>query len=89
MAALEGTVDAFINNAGIFEELSIEESDEKWLAAWDSTMRINLTSSASLSRLAVRHFMLRGSGGRKTSRAVLLTAGTDQTIGTTPLQKLV
>lgn len=72
MAALEGTVDAFINNAGIFEELSIEESDEKWLAAWDSTMRINLTSSASLSRLAVRHFMLRGSGGRKiniTSRA--------------------
>ncbi len=64
MGALGGRIDVLVNNAGIFEAAPIEQPDESWVAAWERTMRVNLTASAELCRLAVLHFRQRGGGGR-------------------------
>ncbi|USI73335.1 SDR family NAD(P)-dependent oxidoreductase [Sphingomonas morindae] len=61
---LDGRVDVLINNAGVFEAAPLDGADEAWLAAWERTLRINLTAAAELSRLAVQHFQRRGGGGR-------------------------
>ncbi|CAN5231064.1 SDR family oxidoreductase [soil metagenome] len=60
-AALErlgGTIDVLVNNAGVFEANPL--GDDAWVAAWERTMRINLTASAELCRLAVLHWQARG-----------------------------
>jgi 3-oxoacyl-[acyl-carrier protein] reductase len=62
MHRLDGRIDILINNAGIFEAAPIDQPDQAWLDAWESTMRINLTSAAELSRLAVLHFREKGGG---------------------------
>jgi 3-oxoacyl-[acyl-carrier protein] reductase len=59
---LEGRIDVLVNNAGVFEAAPIEADD--WTAQWERTLRINLIAAAELSRLAVRHFRARGTGGR-------------------------
>ncbi len=64
LEALDGRIDIIINNAGIFEENPIESGDAEWLAAWDETMSINLTSCAQLCRHAVLHFQENGHEGR-------------------------
>lgn len=61
---LDGRIDVLVNNAGIFEAAPIDLPDADWLATWERTMRINLTASAELCRLAVRHFSGRTGGGR-------------------------
>ena len=64
-AALEqagGTIDVLINNAGVFEASPLEDAD--WTDQWERTMRINLTASAELCRLAVLHWQARGFAGR-------------------------
>ncbi|MGN6621304.1 MAG: SDR family NAD(P)-dependent oxidoreductase [Sphingomonas sp.] len=61
---LDGRIDVLINNAGIFEASAIDQPHAAWLAAWERTMRINLTASAELCRLAVLHWQARGGGGR-------------------------
>lgn len=65
-AALEqlGAIDVLINNAGIYEANPIDRDEADWNAAWERTMRINLTAAAALSRLAVRHWRARRQGGR-------------------------
>ncbi len=65
-AALDqlGRIDVLINNAGVFETNPIDLDDDAWRAGWERTMRINLTASAELCRLAVRHWQERGVGGR-------------------------
>ncbi len=62
--AAMGGVDALINNAGLFEANPIDTNDATWLASWDRTMAINLTSAAQLSRLAVNHWLDTGCTGR-------------------------
>ncbi|WP_106638859.1 SDR family NAD(P)-dependent oxidoreductase [Allosphingosinicella vermicomposti] len=57
-----GHIDVLINNAGIFEASPIEVGHDAWLDGWERTMRINLTASAELCRLAVLHFRTRGDG---------------------------
>lgn len=61
---LEGRIDVLINNAGIYEPVSIGESMEVWTAAWARTMQINLQAAADLCRFAVSHFRSRAGGGR-------------------------
>ncbi len=61
---LEGRIDVLINNAGIYEPVSIGESTEVWEERWKRTMQINLQAAADLCRLAVSHFRSRAGGGR-------------------------
>ncbi len=57
-----GTIDALVNNAGIYEGVDVDASDADWQAAWIRTLAINLTSAADLCRLAVQHFKANGGG---------------------------
>ena len=59
-----GGVDVLVNNAGVFEANPIDAADDEWLAGWERTLRINLTTAAELCRLAVRHWQGEGRGGR-------------------------
>ena len=59
-----GTIDVLINNAGIFEEIAEDSSDEDWHAAWARTLAVNLQAAADLGRLAINHWRDRKSGGR-------------------------
>ena len=61
---LGGSIDALVNNAGIYEAVADNAPDDEWHAAWARTMNINLQAAADLCRLAVSHFMDRGGGGR-------------------------
>ena len=61
---LDGRVDVLINNAGVYEPVSVGESQEVWSARWQRTMQINLQAAADLCRFAVSHFRARGGGGR-------------------------
>ena len=60
--AAGGRIDVLVNNAGVFEANPLDADD--WVAGWERTMRINLTASAELCRLAVLHWQARGVGGR-------------------------
>jgi 3-oxoacyl-[acyl-carrier protein] reductase len=53
---LGGRIDVLVNNAGIFEAAPIDAPHGEWVAGWERTMRVNLTASAELCRLAVLHF---------------------------------
>ena len=64
-AALErlgGRIDVLVNNAGVFEAIAEDSSDDEWHAAWQRTLTINLQASADLSRLALLHFREHGGG---------------------------
>ena len=64
MAELDGRVDVLINNAGIYEAVPDNATDDEWHAAWTRTLTINLQAAADLSRLAVSHFLDLGIPGR-------------------------
>ena len=64
LAELGGRIDVLVNNAGVFEGVAEDASDDEWHAVWGRTLGINLQASADLCRLARNHFRERGSGGR-------------------------
>jgi NAD(P)-dependent dehydrogenase (short-subunit alcohol dehydrogenase family) len=59
---LGGRIDVLINNAGVFEAAPVDLPHDEWVGEWERTMRINLTASAELCRLAVLHFREKGGG---------------------------
>ena len=61
---LDGRIDVLINNAGIYEPISIGESQEVWNERWQRTLQVNLQAAADLCRFAVSHFRAREGGGR-------------------------
>ena len=62
MDRLNGRIDALVNNAGIYEGVDPDASDEEWQAGWSRTLQINLQAPADLCRLAVAHFRENGNG---------------------------
>src|SRR5689334_6362184 len=64
LAEFDDRIDVLVNNAGIYEAVADNATDDEWHAAWQRTLTINLQSAADLSRLAVSHFLDRGGGGR-------------------------
>jgi NAD(P)-dependent dehydrogenase (short-subunit alcohol dehydrogenase family) len=64
LAELDGQIDVLVNNAGIYEGVADNATDDEWHRAWNRTMTINLQAAADLSRLAVSHFLDSGIPGR-------------------------
>src|SRR5688500_2721028 len=60
--ALDGRIDVLVNNAGVYEGIAADASDDEWRAGWDRTMQINLRAAADLCRQAVGHFRHQGGG---------------------------
>ncbi len=59
---LDGRIDVLVNNAGVYEAVADDASDDDWHGSWDRTMRINLQASSDLARLAIAHFRQIGGG---------------------------
>lgn len=63
--ALEmGSVEILINNAGVAIPAKMDLPEKDWMAKWNSTMMVNLTSAAVLSKKAIEHFIKRRAAGR-------------------------
>jgi len=59
-----GSIEILINNAGIAKPVELGAPEEAWLANWEETMTVNLTSSALLCKKAIEHFIQRKTSGR-------------------------
>jgi len=55
-------IDALVNNAGIFDPVSIDDTTDAWRAVWARVTQINLYAPAELCKLAIGHFRARGGG---------------------------
>jgi 3-oxoacyl-[acyl-carrier protein] reductase len=64
LAELDGQIDVLVNNAGIYEGVPDNATDDEWHRAWNRTLTINLQAAADLSKLAVSHFLDLGIPGR-------------------------
>lgn len=49
-------LDVLVNNAGIALHSSPDEPDDQWLEKWEKTLRVNLTASSYLCKLALPVF---------------------------------
>jgi len=61
---LDGRIDVLINNAGIYEAVPDNATEEEWREGWRRTMTVNLQAPADLCKLAVSHFLDTGTPGR-------------------------
>lgn len=59
-----GAVDVLVNNAGVAVASPLDSEVADWLADWERTIAVNVTSAAVLCRAAVAHWRERASGGR-------------------------
>ena len=59
-----GSVEILINNAGIAVPSKMDAAEKDWLEVWNTTMMVNLTSAAVLSKKAIEHFLQRRAAGR-------------------------
>jgi 3-oxoacyl-[acyl-carrier protein] reductase len=59
-----GSIEVLINNAGTAVPVKIDAPEKDWLAAWDTTMNVNLRSAALMSKKAIEHFRKRRASGR-------------------------
>lgn len=57
-----GRVDVLVNNAGVYLRSPNDEYIDAWLASWNTTIAVNLTSAGVLCREAVNHFKKSGGG---------------------------
>ena len=58
-----GRLDVLVNNAGIYEmHPPLDTEPRQWLAAWERTLAVNLSSPAHLCFAAARHMVARGGG---------------------------
>ena len=64
LAELDGQIDVLVNNAGIYEGVADNATDDEWHSAWNRTLTVNLQAAADLSKLAVSHFLDLGIPGR-------------------------
>jgi 3-oxoacyl-[acyl-carrier protein] reductase len=55
-------IDVVINNAGIFEPISVDAPLDEWRRAWARVMQVNLYAAADLCKLAIPHFRAHGGG---------------------------
>ncbi len=60
----EQAPEVLINNAGMFEAIDFENSDEDWLANWDKTLQVNLRSAALITKWAINSWKETGIEGR-------------------------
>lgn len=55
-------IDVVVNNAGIFEAVSVDAASDAWNRAWANVMQVNLHAPAELCKLAIAHFRAHGGG---------------------------
>ncbi|MFA6471653.1 MAG: SDR family oxidoreductase [Candidatus Latescibacterota bacterium] len=56
------TIDVLVNNAGMIMNSPLDMPADEWLANWNRTVMVNLTSAGILTRCAVNHFITRDGG---------------------------
>ena len=54
--AAAARIDVVVNNAGIFEPISVDAPPGEWQGAWTRVMQVNLYAAADLCKLAISHF---------------------------------
>ncbi len=59
-----GSIEIIINNAGLLKPAPIDTKDDDWMAIWNETMMVNLSSTAIICKKAIQHFISRKSSGR-------------------------
>jgi NAD(P)-dependent dehydrogenase (short-subunit alcohol dehydrogenase family) len=55
-------IDVLVNNAGIFEPVTVEAETAAWREAWQRVLQVNLHAPAELAKLAILHFRKHGGG---------------------------
>lgn len=55
-------VDVLVNNAGVFDAVSVDDPEDAWREAWSRVLQINLIAAADLCREAIGSFRSQGGG---------------------------